>query len=108
MKISDKAHTHLVLNFHQEIDGWWRSQDQRPRESPRSKQLRLGMPDSRSMETSLEDHLMMKKMRMRRNKGPMPERRLREIQERAGLLRVSSAMISRPIISTLASGSALG
>ena len=34
LKISDKAHTHLVLNFHQEIDGCWKSQDQRPRESP--------------------------------------------------------------------------
>ena len=30
--------THLVLHFHQEIDRWWRRQDQRPRESPRSKQ----------------------------------------------------------------------
>ena len=38
LKISDKAHTHLVLNFHQEIDGWWWSQDQRPRESQRLKQ----------------------------------------------------------------------
>ena len=33
LKICDKAHTHLVLNFH----------DQRPRESPRSKQ-RLAPP----------------------------------------------------------------